>query len=389
MKQLIYTVITGDYDNVSKCPTYPNWEYLLITDNPNINANGWTLKVVPKQENSVKLQRYWKINSHLLGYDLTVYIDGNMELKYDPLPILTKYFDKDILLVTHPVRKCITDESEAIIKTKKDSFETVRNQIGSYIQHGIPFDYGMFASGFIARNNNVKDLEVLWWDEVKKHSHRDQLSLPYALWKTDTRIAQIPWSTLNHYVTIKEHKKREPITIWYSNPYSVDKNFGKAINDFCKIVPNEDDWIVIQDGDICYLTPDWGRIINDSLQAHGNKFGLIGCYTNCLNGLHQLHENKRVIDLGMKEHHLIADKYNSIEIEELPNTGVAGFFMAFKKSTWIKVGGFVENNKAFDTIFNNAVRQHKMKIGIMKGLYVYHLYRIWDDGNPASIKHLE
>lgn len=179
------------------------------------------------------------------------------------------------------------------------------------------------------------------------------------------------------------------MNIWYSNPYSIDKNFGKAINDFCSIVPNDEDWIVIQDGDICYLTPDWGRIIYESLKEHGHKFGLIGCYTNSLNGLNQLHGKRRFNDISMKDHHKIAKTYNSTNISDFGKLIVAGFFMAFQKKTWRLVGGFVENNKSFDTLFNIAVRKKGLKVGIMDGLYVYHLYRIWADGNPGNeVKHL-
>lgn len=179
------------------------------------------------------------------------------------------------------------------------------------------------------------------------------------------------------------------MNIYYSNPYSIEKNFGKAINDFCQIVPNDDDWIVIQDGDICYLTPEWGRIIHDSLALNGDRFGLIGCYTNCLNSLDQLHGKKRVIDLPMIDHYHIAKSYQSLDIVDFPKGIIAGFWMAFKKSTWKKVGCFSENDRSFDITFSLKVQKAGMRIGIMQGLYVYHLYRIWDNGNPLSIDHLK
>jgi hypothetical protein len=178
------------------------------------------------------------------------------------------------------------------------------------------------------------------------------------------------------------------MNIYYSNPYSTSKNFGKAINDFCSLVPNDDDWIVIQDGDICYLRPDWGVIVEKALALHGHKFGLIGCYTNSIGGLHQTLEGRRVTDQPMKYHYEKAMELDTYEIEDLGIKGVAGFFMAFQKKTWKKVGGFRENYRAFDTWFNNQVRARDMKIGIMKGLYVYHLYRIWSENPHKEVQHL-
>ena len=177
--------------------------------------------------------------------------------------------------------------------------------------------------------------------------------------------------------------------IYYSNPYSTSKNFGKAINDFCKLVPNDDDWIVIQDGDIIYLTSDWGRRIEDALLNYGNEFGLIGCYTNRLRGKHQLHNKEFSNDHDLAKHYQIALSYTDSGIEDIGVNGIAGFFMAFKKSTWIKAKGFKENTHVFDSLFNASVRNLGMKLGLIRSLYVYHGYRIWAGADAVNeIKHL-
>lgn len=177
--------------------------------------------------------------------------------------------------------------------------------------------------------------------------------------------------------------------VWYSNPYSTSKDFGGAINEFVGLVPNDEDWIVIQDGDICYLRPDWGVIIENSLRLHGHKFGVIGCYTNSIGGLHQCLEGKRVTDRPMEYHVSKAMELNTYEIKDAGKYVIAGFFMAFQKKTWRLVGGFKENYRAFDSYFSNQVRARDLKLGIMQGLYVYHLYRLWASGDPSKeMKHL-
>lgn len=181
------------------------------------------------------------------------------------------------------------------------------------------------------------------------------------------------------------------MNIYYSNPYSTTKNFGKAINDFCKLVPNDDDWIVIQDGDIIYLTCDWGTRIENGLKLDGDKFGLIGCYTNRLRGLHQLHEAKFSFNHDLQYHYTIAESYNQEGVHDIGDKIVAGFFMAFKKSTWIACKGFDENTRVFDTLFNMKVRALGMKVGLMRSLYVYHAYRIWSKSDQPwnDYKHLK
>src|SRR5690606_25236005 len=71
----------------------------------------------------------------------------------------------------------------------------------------------------------------------------------------------------------KEYISYKDINIWYSNPYNTSKNIGKALNDFCALVPDKD-WICLQDGDMLYLTPEWGKQIEDVVKTHGDNFGL-------------------------------------------------------------------------------------------------------------------
>jgi cellulose synthase/poly-beta-1,6-N-acetylglucosamine synthase-like glycosyltransferase len=178
--------------------------------------------------------------------------------------------------------------------------------------------------------------------------------------------------------------------VYYSNPYSVEKNMGKAINDHRKLVPNDKDWIVIQDMDMMYLTPDCGKRIYDALKLDGDKFGLVGCYTNRLRAVHQLHDGKFSNNHDIRDHYRIALTYDKPGIENIGLLGVAGFFMAFRKEVWKRAKGFEENSIVFDTRFNIKVRSLRMKIGLIRGLYVYHQYRIWNDVQPWNdTKHLK
>jgi GT2 family glycosyltransferase len=173
--------------------------------------------------------------------------------------------------------------------------------------------------------------------------------------------------------------------IWYSNPYSITKNFGGAINKFCEIVPNDNDWIVIQDGDILYLNHDWGKVIHDTLQAN-TEYDLLGCFTNRLRLPNQLHLGQFNNDHDIRNHFEISKLYSGTEI--IPTKNIAGLFMAFRKSTWKLVNGFKENTHSFDTDFCMRLRLRGKKIGLMKGLYVYHSYRIWSQSPTEDIKHL-
>jgi GT2 family glycosyltransferase len=176
----------------------------------------------------------------------------------------------------------------------------------------------------------------------------------------------------------------------FSNPYSQKKLIGEAYNNFCRKVENEEDWIILQDGDIMYLTPNWGRLIYSSIRL-GSDFALIGCYTNRLRLAHQLHEGKFSDDHDIMYHARIAETY-AIREPGVTDTGgqiVAGLFMAFQKKTWRKVGGFNESSIAFDADFSLKVLASGGKIGLMNNLYVYHWYRGWNTQDPCTdTRHL-
>lgn len=177
------------------------------------------------------------------------------------------------------------------------------------------------------------------------------------------------------------------MNIWFSNPYSRTKNFGKAINDFCEIVPDDQDWIVIQDGDMMYLDPYYGTKIHAIIEANKDRFALFGCMTNRLGSPHQLHNGQISEDHNILNHIEIAKQYSGLKCLEVD--GIAGVFMAFQKSTWKKAGRFIMNDFSFDTMFCNKVKELGLKIGLMQGLYVYHQYRPWSKSPKNYTLHLK
>jgi GT2 family glycosyltransferase len=170
-------------------------------------------------------------------------------------------------------------------------------------------------------------------------------------------------------------------------PYSTEKNFGKAINQCCDIVPNDEDWICIRDGDAMNLTPDWGMIIKEAIDNHGNDFDLFGCWTNRLNlanGRHQLVTHEMYNEFNIETHYDQAKTFSGVFEGIRTVNSIAGFFMLFKKKTWIQAGGFLENSVQFDTDFCRRVKFNGGKIGLINRLYMFHLYRIWAKGDAGS-----
>lgn len=390
-KYLIYTVCTNDYDQVKPPKVYSGFDYWLFTDNPALQVRGWKSILIEKSE-GCKRQREIKIRSceYTKGYSITIYHDANIELTNNPLQLVRQIFKGGMLTCTHHSRINVLQEADKIVELGKDTRDSCERTLEAV--KDCPINFGLWATGIIVRDKSVKELEETWWDMVKNYSHRDQLTLPYASWKTKTDVVGLRKALLYSFFKLTPHqsKKSDKIRIWYSNPYRSDKNIGGAYNDFIRsLKAQDDDWIVLQDGDILYLTPDWGQRIEEALTSQGEGYGLVGCYTNRIKGTHQQHGGRMSEDFNIKSHYDIALTYNKSGIEEIKH-GVAGFFMAFQYKTWKAVGGFTENNIACDTIFNSKVREKGFKIGLIRSLYVFHVYRMWAEKEPWNErKHLK
>lgn len=195
-KKVVYTCITGGYDALIEPRVVSDgFDYICFTDNLNMESNVWTIKPLPKETeglSQVKKQRYVKINAHLLlkDYDLSIWVDGNVDLKGDLNKFVNETLvdDVSVYVPTHPSRTCIYAEAKAVISMKKDTSENVKPQIERYKEEGFPANYGLLQSNIMLRKHNNEDcirLMEAWFAELKDNSHRDQLSFNYALWKND------------------------------------------------------------------------------------------------------------------------------------------------------------------------------------------------------------
>lgn len=390
MSKAIYTVITGGYD-ILRTPIVlsPGFDYICFTDDPQLQCEGWTMRVVEPTEDKCRQQRAIKIMPHkyLPEYDMTVYIDGSHQLTADVNVLIQEHFSGNWLLKIHPTRKCIYTEGQKCVQIGKDTKERVNHQLTEYLKQGMPAEYGLFETGIMIRDNNpqVNEICEAWYAEVAAHSHRDQISLPYVLWKHGYQPQTIGARTIHRYFQIHNHASAATGRVWYSTPFAVDKNIGRAYNEFCDHVP-DGDWICLRDGDTMFLHPHWGKQIHDVITGAGREYDLMGCITNRLKSTRQLYEGKFSEDSDIMNHKKIADDLYRNKYSSVRNAAheIAGLFMLFPKVTW-KKNPFHENTIHFDSIFSANVLTAGGKVGLLEGLYLFHYYR-FDKPDPTSYK---
>lgn len=214
--KVVFTVVTGGYDDLKPIKAVnPEWKYVAIVDDMSINPNGWELLSIgklnpPEGLNSVYLQRWVKVIGGIkyFGCD-TIYIDGTHEVVRD----ITRLFDDTICFKKHPIRNCVYEEAIACIKLKKAHPDSIDIQMKEYYQLGMPKNLGMFETGIMFRpyNDKVIDFCERWWNEIFKHTHRDQLSITKVLWDTKIGFDWVRSETIDRYII--KHKHRQCVTI--------------------------------------------------------------------------------------------------------------------------------------------------------------------------------
>ncbi len=168
-----------------------------------------------------------------------------------------------------------------------------------------------------------------------------------------------------------------PVNIHYATPYRADKDLGKAYNDTFKYLLNTDiTHVCLMDGDIMFLTPNWGTIIQEYVEQYPND--VLTCRTNRIHHLSKQllpgFDLTSVFGMIIEANQLSAQRTIT---EILPGEGMSGFLMVVPVEVWKQIP-FVEGIGCLgvDSCFRVDLHRAESKTLIMDGLLVYHIYRL-------------
>ena len=213
MKNVVYTVITGDYDVLCD-PTYitPGWDYICFTNNMKLKSNVW--KIIQIDENNFNseyreelyywwvnrnqyLNRFYKINiPHIIRekYNFSIYIDGNITIVGDLNEFKAKYINQPGLYKTfiwalkHANRNCLYEEINACKIQHKDSDDNLNKLLNFYNKHDVPHNLGLSQNCVLCRYHNNKSCTTLdqkIWKYITNFTVRDQCIMYYTLYKSN------------------------------------------------------------------------------------------------------------------------------------------------------------------------------------------------------------
>jgi len=201
-KIVIYTCIFGTVDEIHEPIFVPdNCDFYIVTDQDLPTASSWIKKkvdfsVFPGAVDPVTKNRFVKMHPHLIfpEYDYSIYLDGTIQARTDLTEWIQEMPVVGLKMFNHPVRHCTYTEIEACIKAGKGSKSDLLRYAAFLRSQGMPENYGLVEGGVIVRQSHnpvCVSLMTQWWQEFLQQSRRDQISLPYILWKNQIQVEQI------------------------------------------------------------------------------------------------------------------------------------------------------------------------------------------------------
>lgn len=190
-RYVVYTAIFGGYDTLRE-PSVRSGEldYVCLTDSSSIKSRFWRIIKVERQFLCPILEnRYVKMLPHLFfpSHDASLYVDGNIEIRKDPHPLFYKYRNPPALYAAkHPSRHCAYEEARYCVENGKLAEALALKQISHYRNQGFPPNFGLTENALLLRwHRDEKMIQAMeqWWSQFKKYGQRDQISLPFILWK--------------------------------------------------------------------------------------------------------------------------------------------------------------------------------------------------------------
>lgn len=227
-KIAVYTCITGGYD-LPREPQHfsDNCDYYLLSDEkPKAGSSyRWVdiKNIVPRDiVDPIYQNRYCKILPHLFlsDYRYSIYVDGNITITGDLSRFVNKLRSARIGFMGGNFTNNYYTHGMRCIKMGADYETKLEKQMRDYYLQGMPANVGSYYCGIIVReHNNPICISLMsdWWNEFVKYSKRDQISMPYILWKNG-------YSRDDVYVASEE----EIQGVYYDNPYwEYDKKHRK------------------------------------------------------------------------------------------------------------------------------------------------------------------
>jgi hypothetical protein len=203
MKIAIITSICGSSSSLPQ-PTvqFKDIDYVAFVDRDHDTSTIWeqrkaldfTLDSHYKGRRNAKIYKVLP-QFFLPDYDYWIWVDSCHDVVMHPQEIIDNYLKEgEIGVWKHRKRTCVYREGGGLLGMKWDHPSLITDQMTYYREDGLPKNNGLIEASALIRKNtpSICVLNLRWWEQICRYSSRDQLSLPYTLWKSNITPVFLP-----------------------------------------------------------------------------------------------------------------------------------------------------------------------------------------------------
>jgi hypothetical protein len=203
----VYTVIINNYDTLRPVCYADDVDWICFCNKQVKGRKPWRTVIVEAEPPFNRASRERKILSHLHVPHPSLYIDGHYEVIGDVKEFCGRLdeYAADIYQPAHYRR--LAEEAKACIRLGKCSEKEIDAQMDRYRKMGLN-NARIAQGGIIFRpriTEKLRRMELIWWEEIMSHTHRDQVSQPFALQESEAVCYYIPETVVSKYFRLHKH----------------------------------------------------------------------------------------------------------------------------------------------------------------------------------------
>ena len=208
---VVFTAQFGRFDVVMPpSAEFPGATFVVLTDERLRVPEPWTVRHVtlPLGLTDPRLKNRWcKMHASelLADFDVSIYVDTHVQVVGDLRPLLDEFIRSGASLgiLRHPHSHSVEQEVERSLRTgrisEEDHTSNWARQLERHRVNGFTDDLGVYYATVVMRRHRsplLRELEDAWWLELTQGVLRDQVALPFALWRTGVphQVFLLPWS---------------------------------------------------------------------------------------------------------------------------------------------------------------------------------------------------
>ncbi|MFH0772949.1 MAG: glycosyltransferase domain-containing protein [bacterium] len=216
---VVYTALFGGKDTLVD-PTYvdPSVDYVCFTDDPTLTSSVYKMVLCDsKFKTPIQSAKQFKLLPHLFfpEYTHSLWVDASIVIKTDDMKSwLDPHIARNNFTVFQNTHPTLSEEIQYLKDAKKVRPEDLDRQIAQYTQEGLSLTTSMVDGSTILRAHNNPDVikfDELWWDQICKHTLRDEVSFAYVKWKLcfNNGTFDHPSRHNNPWVYVRNHRIEE------------------------------------------------------------------------------------------------------------------------------------------------------------------------------------